>query len=144
MSRIEDIPVVALAGASAAPFTGNITPILHEIRHALSRLAECGEPTTIDLSSIPFAPGERDALLERLGEGEIEATLQALGQSRLYETAYPGVWVVIHRSPQDIELTAHIEVTRAPVLLTTPAEDIRDAAEALTADLAQSTTQESA
>ncbi|RMG38166.1 MAG: hydrogenase accessory protein HupE [Gammaproteobacteria bacterium] len=144
MIRIGNIPVAVVDGSGNQAFTGNITPILHEIRHALTRLADSGEPTTIDLSGIPFAPGERDALLERLGQGEIQATLQALGESRLYETAYPGVWVVIHKSPQDIELTAHIEVTRVPALLTTPLDDVREAADALAADLAEPTEQESA
>ena len=38
--------------------TGNVRPLLHEIRHALARLAEGEDGTIIDMSSLPLAPGE--------------------------------------------------------------------------------------
>ena len=38
--------------------TGNIPPLLHEIRHALTRLAQGEAGTSIDLRSLPLAPGE--------------------------------------------------------------------------------------
>ena len=50
--------------------TGNLRPLLHEIRHALERLLENGEPTFIDLKSIPMAPSEAEKFeltLERIG-----------------------------------------------------------------------------
>ena len=37
---------------------GQVAPVLHEIRHALSRLVETGEPTRIDLSAMPYGPGD--------------------------------------------------------------------------------------
>jgi len=49
--------------------TGNVVPLLHEIRHALERLADTGECTAIDLRSLPLAPGEGDVLESMLGEG---------------------------------------------------------------------------
>ena len=63
---VEEVP----AGA------GNALPVLHEVLHALRRLSGNGDPTIIDLRSIPFGPGDEQALLETLGEGEISATLE--------------------------------------------------------------------
>lgn len=113
----------------------NATPLLHEIRHALMRLAKTGDPTIIDLSAIPFGPGDRERLLEALGQGEVSATINALGQSRIDETAYPGVWLVRHNSPGGNPLGTQIEITRQPTLLLTPEEDIGEAADRLAAYL---------
>ena len=59
--------------------TGNVKPLLHEIRHALARLEEGGEGTVIDLQSLPLAPGEERRIEETLGKGEVSAELNALG-----------------------------------------------------------------
>ena len=118
--------------------TGNTFPLLHEIRHALERLASTGEPTTIDLSSIPFAPEDRAQLLDILGKGEVEARLDAFGPSNIRETAYPGVWLVQHMSPQGEEHSSLIEITRFPSLLQTPEADVTDSAAALADRLAAS------
>jgi len=37
--------------------TGNVEPLLHEIHHALKRVADGKEGTVIDLRSLPLAPG---------------------------------------------------------------------------------------
>jgi hydrogenase-1 operon protein HyaF len=111
--------------------TGNTLPLLHEIRHALERLASTGEPTTIDLSSIPLSPEDRAQLLDTLGKGEVEARLDAFGPSNIRETAYPGVWLVQHMNPQGEEHSSLIEITRFPSLLQTPEADVTDSAAAL-------------
>jgi hydrogenase-1 operon protein HyaF len=111
--------------------TGNVLPLLHEIRHALERLASTGEPTTIDLSSIPLSPDDRDRLLDVLGRGEVEARLDAFGPSNIRETAYPGVWLVQHMNPPGEEHSSLIEITRLPALLQTPEADVKDSAAAL-------------
>ena len=40
--------------------TGNVPPLLHEIRHALKRLALGEAGTSIDLRGLPLAPGEEE------------------------------------------------------------------------------------
>ena len=122
-----DVKVVEPMGLT----TGNALPILHEIRHALERLASTGEPTTIDLSSIPLSSEDRDQLLDILGKGEVEARLDAFGPSNIRETAYPGVWLVKHMNPQGEEHSSLIEITRFPSLLLTPEADVKDSAAAL-------------
>ena len=144
MSGLNDIPIIVSEEAGNPAWTGNVVPILNEVRHALSLLASSGETTLIDLTAIPFGPGEREDLMQILGKGEIDATLRALGESHIRETAYPGVWLITHLSPQGAELTTHIEVTRSPTLLSTPEQDVSDAAAALATYLCEQSAKESA
>lgn len=114
----------------------NDIPLLHEVRHALQKLTETGETTTIDLSSLPFGPGDKERLLDVLGQGEVSANVDAMGATKVRETAFAGVWLVQYYSVADEVLAEHIEVTRCPSLLITPEQDLADAALALQARLA--------
>ncbi len=135
MSGLDTIAVKVEGVGIAAGNAQNAMPLLHEIRHALQHLAKTGDPTTIDLSSIPFGPGDREQLFDILGEGEVSARVHALGETQVHETRYPGVWIVRHQSPVGEELATHIEVTRLPSMLITPEEDLGEAAAQLAADL---------
>lgn len=114
---------------------GNVTPILHEVTHALRRLLEKQEPTVIDLASLPFGPGELEKLEERLGTGELAAELNALGESRIRETAYPGVWWIEHRNADGEVVGRYIEITHMPEILKSQDADIRAGRAKLVADL---------
>ncbi len=103
---------------------GNVQPILNEVAHAIDRLLEQAEPTVIDLASLPFAPGELDQLEDLLGEGELSAELNALGTSRIRETAYPGVWWLEHRNAVGEVVGRYIEITRTPDILMSQDADI--------------------
>ena len=117
---------------------GNALPVLHEVQHGLRKLVDTGESTVIDLRAIPFGPGDESRLLGMLGEGEIEATLDALGRTHIRETGFHGVWVVDYRDADDQRIGLQLEITDAPSLLKTPADDIGGSAEALAAILADS------
>ncbi len=106
---------------------GNALPLLHEIRHALERLIHQGEATAIDLRALPFGPGDEAELLEVLGRGEVEANLEALGTSLVWETSFPGVWVVDHRDAEGRRIALAIEVTRIPEVLLSQPGDLRTA-----------------
>lgn len=125
----------ALAFGAGGALTHNVQPLLHEIRHALAQLLESGSVTTIDLRSIPLAPGEEERLLAVLGEGEIHAQLSALGPSQIIETRFPGVWLVTHFNAHDEIIGRFIEVCEMPRILLAQAEDIRDGLAALAAQL---------
>ena len=135
MSRLHDIPVRVEADPVAVEW-GNALPVLHEIRHALERLAETGEARVIDLNAIPFGPGDEERLLGLLGQGEIEARLNALGITEIRETAVPGVWLVDHRNAEGERLVLHVEIAEVPEILRTQAGDLRDAVATLDARLA--------
>ncbi len=110
--------------APAFPFHGNVRPILNEVKHALDKLLETDLPTTIDLASLPFGPGELEYLEATLGTGELSARLDALGSSRIRETIYPGVWWVEHRNAFDEIVGRYIEITRSPEILSSQDADI--------------------
>jgi hydrogenase-1 operon protein HyaF len=135
MSRLEDIGVHVQPVGAGAQEWGNALPILHEIRHGLGRLAETGEPTLIDLRAVPFGPGDEERLLSLLGHGEVEATLEALGTTRIWESAVPAVWLVDHYNGEGERIALHIEIDRIPGILCTQTQDIEGAAALLDARL---------
>jgi hydrogenase-1 operon protein HyaF len=132
----EDIAVAVETGGPGVRDRGNALPVLHEIRHGLRRLAAGGEPTLIDLLGIPFGPGDEERLLELLGRGEVQATVEALGVTRVWESAIPAVWLVDHRNGDGERIALHIEIDRIPAILCTQSEDIREAADRLDTRLA--------
>ena len=77
MTSLDDIDVQVQA------MHGNVQPILNEVLHALDRLIDSDESTTIDLASLPFAPGELETLEASLASGEVSAQLDALGTSSM-------------------------------------------------------------
>jgi hydrogenase-1 operon protein HyaF len=118
MTAVDDIAVQVEA------MHGNVRPILNEVMHALDKLLDAGITTTIDLASLPFAPGELDELEATFGKGELSAKLDALGTSRIRETTYPGVWWIEHRNVHDEVVGRYLEVTRLPDILSSQDADI--------------------
>lgn len=123
-----------------APPTGNLVPLMHEIRHALKRWLEQGEEHVIDLRSIPLAPGEQDRLLEQLGEGEVNARLSIQGASDIIETRYPAVWLITHYNESGSITGRFIEVCEVPGILTSQPDDIRAGLERLEDQLSNAET----
>ena len=134
MSGPESISL-AVEVSKVAQEWGNALPILHEVRHALERLATTGAPGIIDLRAIPFGPGDEARLLARLGRGEVEAVINALGETQIWECAIPAVWVIDHYNAEGERIALHLEIDRIPSLLMTQAEDLAEATERLDAIL---------
>jgi hydrogenase-1 operon protein HyaF len=124
---LKEIGVKVEDGEAAPAEWGNALPILHEVGHGLRQLRETGETTVIDLHALPFGPGDERRLLALLGRGEVEAQIQALGPTRVWETGFPGVWLVDHRNTEDERLALHIEISSVPEILRSQGEDIDDA-----------------
>ena len=120
MNSSDTIPV------STETATGNVEPLLHEIRHALRRLADGKEGTTIDLKRLPLAPGEEERIERTLGAGEVQAQVDALGPTLIQETSYPGVWLITHKNADDVVVARFIEVTFIPDMLRSQPADIID------------------
>jgi len=127
VSGLASIPVSVEPIEVSPRAWGNSLPILHEVRHGLKRLAESGERTLIDLNAMPFGPGDEKRLFELLGRGEVEATIDALGPTRVWETAVPGVWLIDHCNLEGQRLALHIEIATIPDLLRTQRQDVQDA-----------------
>jgi hydrogenase-1 operon protein HyaF len=130
--RIEDIPV---ADTGSIQSVGNVQAILHEIEALLARLVTSGAGGSIDLQALPLAPADYAMLEDRLGTGEVQAVIEALGPTQLRETAVPGVWWVTHRN-HDGQVTAElIEVCYLPEILRTDPRDAEAGLERLRAQL---------
>ena len=103
---------------------GNDLPVLLELYHALTALHSKGKEAVIDIKSLPFGTSDERRLELALGKGEVEAVLHTLGESRITETAFPGIWWVEHRNEQGKVTAKSIEVTHVPGILKSQQEDI--------------------
>jgi hydrogenase-1 operon protein HyaF len=135
MRPLAEIPVRVEAPATAPQQFGNAVPVLNEIRHALQRLREQGEPTRIDLAAMPFGPGDEERLMATLGRGEVEAQIEALGPTRIWETRFAGVWILDYANVEGERVAFQIEIDEVPQILRAQATDIADALSTLTAEL---------
>ena len=119
--------VDGLARQSAIGFErdrGNDLPVLHELHHALAALLLHGTESVVDLKSLPFGEADEQRLEQVLGIGEVEVMLHTLGESRIFETAFPGIWWVEHRNEQGEVTARSVEVTFIPEILKSQEEDV--------------------
>lgn len=135
MRSINEIPVHVLSPDEM--LTGQAEAVLSEVADLLGRLLETGEEGSIDLRSLPLSPADRDWLDAKLGSGEVEIVIEAGGRSTLYETAYSGVWKVVHRDTEERVVSEFIEVAYVPAIVQPAAADIENAYEKLQSDLKQ-------
>jgi len=137
MSRLGDIPIRIESMESPVPdrpdggLGGAIDAVLSEIASLLERLAKNDEHSMIDLRSLPLSQADRAALQSALGDGEVHATLQAVGRSTARETRFAGVWWLEHRDPAGDLVAELLEVARFPQILASAPDEIADAAKAL-------------
>ncbi len=147
MSRLHDIPIrieSPLAIGVTAPATAatsdtasgvgaGVTALLSELASLLERLAAGAEPAAIDLRSLPMNGHDLAELRAALGEGEVNATVDAQGISHIRETQVAGVWWVEHRDILGQVIAQSLEVTPIPHILMSAADEIAAAARALRA-----------
>jgi len=125
--------------STVAGLGGGVMAILAELVGLLERLASGELPASIDLRSLPMSPQDRLALQSVLGDGEVQATLDAHGLSNIRETRVPGLWWVEHRDPEGELIAESIEVTRMPQILMSALDEIGAGAAALRAQIANTT-----
>ena len=125
MSKLDEIGI-RVAEDETGDSRGNARALLHEIATLLQQLLDKGETGVVDLRSIPLSAEDYHYLEQVLGEGEVSATLEALGSSRVRETAIPGVWWIIHHDSGGEMMAELIEVTTIPAILRSDPVDISD------------------
>jgi len=135
MNRLADIPVRVEGDApdGAQAEGGMAEAIVGEVAQHLARLVESGEAGAIDLQSMPMTEADKAALREALGEGEVEATVQVIGPTRIHETGYPGVWWIQHMNAEEHVVAEQLEIARVPGLLSAHEADVRAALQRLRA-----------
>ncbi len=122
MSGLADIAVQVEDGSS---LTGAAPAVLREIESMLIRLIEHGTAGQIDLRSMPLSPADLDWLAGALGEGEVQASIEAMGSTDVMETGIFGVWWVRHFDEAGNATADLIEVTQMPEILKTHSADVR-------------------
>jgi HupH hydrogenase expression protein len=128
-ARIETPPVVGGLG-------GGVAAILSELVTLLERLVNGEAPGAIDLRSLPMSPLDRAELQRVLGEGEVQATVNAQGVSKMRETRVPGVWWIEHFDQQGELIAELIEVSHVPEILSSASDEIAAGARALREQIA--------
>lgn len=132
MGGLSDIPVVPAEEAlPAAGPTPAVHALLRELAEALEAFACDGETHIIDLRSLPIRLEEHEMLREWLGVGEVSIEIDSLGVTSIHETAFPGIWWVIHRNREGEIMTQQVEVTHCPAIIRSQPEDIDDARDRL-------------
>jgi hydrogenase-1 operon protein HyaF len=135
MPSISEIPIHVLSADEI--LTGQAEAVLTEVAEMLGRLLETGEEGSIDLHGLPLSPADKVWLDQQLGRGEVEINLDAGGRSLLTETAFSGVWKVVHRDMDGRVVAELIEVTYVPGIVRPAAMDIKRAHEKLQLNLQQ-------
>ncbi len=130
MSHLTDIPVTVINGEDDfdAP---NGRALLVELEGLLENLVQHGREGSIDLRSLPLSPRDLEYLREQLGHGEVDVEVNALGPSRIYETAIHGIWWVRHYNSNDEVMAEFLELTHCPDIIRAHPADVRDSIEVL-------------
>jgi len=134
MSGLDKIGIKVVSEQDVAQ-SGNAVAILHEISEMLDELVEEDESSAIDLQSLPLTPGDYELLREVLAEGEVVATIDAIGPTEVRETVYPGVWWITHYNVEGDIVADVIEVGFVPEILKSHPDDVSDARDRLKAFL---------
>ena len=92
-----------------------VLALLRELQGMHTALAEQNEENSIDIRSLPLSPADHETLLQFLGNGEVSATVNALGVSEIKETRFSGIWWLRHYNSHDEIVAELIEVTPLPV-----------------------------
>lgn len=136
MSGLDSIPVHVQPAGGLSGTVGNVRAILAELETSLQNLLGSGREHSIDLRSLPFAPGELDYLKQTLGTGEVHVEVEALGKSDVQETAIRGVWWVTHYNTAEDVMAEFLEVSFCPDIIRAQRDDVRESLELLNARLA--------
>lgn len=102
-----------------------VPALLREIEALLADLVANGRNGRIDLRSLPLWPGDDARLAALLGDGEVDAEIQASGGTRVRETGVAGVWWVKHANADGETVAEFVEVALVPEILKTHPEDVR-------------------
>jgi hydrogenase-1 operon protein HyaF len=135
VNRLADIAVRVEPAAAAGGLGAGVMAILAELAALLERLADAQTAAAVDLRSLPMSPRDRLELQRALGDGEVQATVNANGVSTIRETGISGVWWVEHRDPHGELIAELLEVARVPGILANAPDEIAAGVRALRAQM---------
>ncbi len=128
MNTLSHITVKVVKSLPDEPdgLSGNTNAILHEILARLKILMTTGQTGAIDLRSLPLTVSDHELLRVTLGDGEVHAHVDVIGDTKVRETIYPGVWWLTYYDEKGSVVADLLEITAIPEILKAPAEDIRE------------------
>ncbi|RRQ22861.1 hydrogenase expression/formation C-terminal domain-containing protein [Thiohalobacter thiocyanaticus] len=85
-----------------------------------------GEKRPCEPAQPPCRSPSTRCFREWLGVGEVRIELDSLGPTSIHETAYPGIWWVVHRNRDGEIMTQQVEVTACPEIIRSQQEDIHE------------------
>jgi hydrogenase-1 operon protein HyaF len=103
---------------------GLVDALLMEVADLLQNLISHQRPGSIDLLGLPLSAACLAALEQRLGQGEISASLSVSGKSEIRDTKFPGVWWTSHTDEAGGLVAMLIEVAEVPDILRTSRVDM--------------------
>ena len=106
--------------------TGMAWSVLAEVQSLLERLNETGETAAVDLRGLPLTGADRQELEASLGRGEVSCTLELMGRTDIWETAFSGVWWVRHRGAGDKVSSETLVIAPIPDILLSQADDVAE------------------
>ena len=109
--------------------------VLAEVAARLAEVVAGASVPPIDLTAMPLTSEDRADLEQRLGRGEVFATVESAGRSQIWETQFSGVWFVRHFGENDRIASECIEFGAAPEILFSHRADMSAAARRLAAAL---------
>jgi hydrogenase-1 operon protein HyaF len=119
-------PTDAIARPEAGPDVANAPALLAEIEDR-ARLAAPSH--VINLTLLPFTPGDGDYLDRALGRGAVTILSRGYGNCRITATAVPRVWWVQYFNAQDALILNTIEIADVPEVARAAPEDLADSRE---------------
>lgn len=128
MTTLNEIPIEVVPVDPPADAGGGYAPaILREVETSLAMLVESGKASRIDLMSLPMGPRDVERLREALGQGEVSATVDALGPTQVRETVVHGVWWITHLNVDGTKVAEFLDITHVPEILKSHPDDARAA-----------------
>ncbi|MGM0552599.1 MAG: hydrogenase expression/formation protein [Pseudomonadota bacterium] len=130
---LQDIPVrvdldSAIAEADSVN-TAMVMALMQEIATHLRSVAEGGERQVVELGNLPLSDADIELLENRLGRGEVSATITASGPSEVHETAFAGLWWVKYFNDAESLVSQQLEIGPVPMILEAHPVDIEDSAQ---------------
>lgn len=124
MTKLNEIPVHVEVPSESMTM---LLPILHEIVAMHKTLSSSGQGTILDLRHEPLTLDDIAALKDLLGQGEVDANLNALGSTNIRETSISGVWWITHFNQEGNINGEYVEITTCPDMLKTFPEELDSA-----------------
>ncbi len=104
--------------------SGMARALFNELAQHLQQLVDQDSEHIVDLFNLPISDQDKQELEQLLGKGEVEITLTTVGESRIFETSYNGIWWIRHYAADELLISEFIEVSWIPEIIKSHPSDV--------------------